>query len=401
MLSDPVPAMDDTSLIRCLWSDILRLPKPRNAIFSCLTPICLHVCAQTDSVGHAAVVAFHRDAYDIDIHLLRFFQNPHAFRSLQAKTGTLISGSNALQFLSREVFPDADLDLYTHPRHTRQVGLWLIDEGYSFTPRVSDLHRMLGALNTGTWASQMTIFENTLLVYEAEQDEYDSSDIKAVYHFEKLMGSLRVPSKVQVIACLQSPLHTILNFHSSASDGSYSSPNMLTTQSACVMNFVAYDAAYSIYPRATFRDKVSVAFKASTPAEMRAHAKYEGRGWTTLPNLYDSPEVVQSCFVDVQRHVGDSMTWTLPLDISDLRLRNIFKWDPVEYNSWSLSSTVTPGRVVPEFFVVRNAVFQYVYLVATASCVNELKRPADKYATAIRRHASRKKPTGRKITWIW
>src|SRR5882762_8146146 len=50
--------------------------------------------------------------FDINRHLSRYFPDPKAFRSVQARTATLIGGSNALQFLDRTVYENADLDLY-------------------------------------------------------------------------------------------------------------------------------------------------------------------------------------------------------------------------------------------------------------------------------------------------
>jgi hypothetical protein len=51
-------------------------------------------------------------AFNINRHLSRFFSDPKAFRSLQARTATVISGSGALQFFQRDVYPESDLDLY-------------------------------------------------------------------------------------------------------------------------------------------------------------------------------------------------------------------------------------------------------------------------------------------------
>jgi hypothetical protein len=39
--------------------------------------------------------------YNIEHHFGRYFDNPLSFRVLQAQTGTLVSGSNALQYFER------------------------------------------------------------------------------------------------------------------------------------------------------------------------------------------------------------------------------------------------------------------------------------------------------------
>ena len=50
--------------------------------------------------------------YIINNHLSRFFPDPIVFRSLQARTANLVSGSNALQFSDRTSYEEADTDVY-------------------------------------------------------------------------------------------------------------------------------------------------------------------------------------------------------------------------------------------------------------------------------------------------
>lgn len=88
------------------------------------------VCRQT----RTAVSAYMKEAFDIERLLKRFFDQPSAFRTLQARTGTLIAGSIALQYFDRSNYPSSDLDLYVHPRHRREVGMWLLSAGYAFYP---------------------------------------------------------------------------------------------------------------------------------------------------------------------------------------------------------------------------------------------------------------------------
>ena len=80
-----------------------------------------------------ARASFTRCTFNINHHLRRFFQNPLEFRTIQAETGTIISGSSALQFFNREIFEDSDLDLYLHPGHLERIGAWLMkSEGYIY-----------------------------------------------------------------------------------------------------------------------------------------------------------------------------------------------------------------------------------------------------------------------------
>ncbi|KAG2078133.1 hypothetical protein BDR04DRAFT_935918, partial [Suillus decipiens] len=66
--------------------------------------------------------------------LSRYFPDPLAFRFLQARTGLVISSSNALQFLDRRFYPESDLDLYAHPGHVYEALEWLVSVGYKFQP---------------------------------------------------------------------------------------------------------------------------------------------------------------------------------------------------------------------------------------------------------------------------
>ena len=171
------------------------------------------------------------------------------------------------------------------------------------------------------------------------------------------------------------------------------------------MNFVAYDATYSIYSQATFKHRVNLAFKTSTDADKSALAKYERRGWVTLSNVRPTGNI---WFIDVKHHVGDSMTWTIPLDTTCISLRHrlspsslIFKWDPVRYNTWSLSSMASSGRVRPLFLIVRSAVLRYAYLAANESTFNTLKHRTDKFRNVLWKDSQRKKLTLRRSTWTW
>ncbi|KAG2743357.1 hypothetical protein P692DRAFT_201723705, partial [Suillus brevipes Sb2] len=47
------------------------------------------------------------------------------FHSLQARTGLVISGSNAHQFLNHTSYPESYFDLYAHPGHLYELMEWL------------------------------------------------------------------------------------------------------------------------------------------------------------------------------------------------------------------------------------------------------------------------------------
>ena len=77
---------------------------------------------------------FLRRAYNVNKPLRRFFQDPIAFRVMQYETGTVVSGSFALQFFVRSYYLTADLDLYVTHSGAEKVGSWLQENGYTYVP---------------------------------------------------------------------------------------------------------------------------------------------------------------------------------------------------------------------------------------------------------------------------
>jgi hypothetical protein len=113
-------------------------------------------------------------AFNVDRHLSRFFEHPREFRALQARTGTLVSGSDALQFFERKRWPGADLDMYTHPCEDKAVGRWLIDHaGYTFQPNSVQPATFEDALNDP--------YSAPLLEGNNDTEELPDDDIEAFH----------------------------------------------------------------------------------------------------------------------------------------------------------------------------------------------------------------------------
>src|ERR1700722_19018160 len=102
------------------------------AILDNVSPRDLIRFSQTCLGARNAVQKYMRQAFNIHSHLFRFFKAPQEFRALQARTGTLISGSSALQFMDRSFYKESDLDLYVDRRYGREIGLWLMGQGYEY-----------------------------------------------------------------------------------------------------------------------------------------------------------------------------------------------------------------------------------------------------------------------------
>lgn len=111
----------------------------------------------------------------------------------------------------------------------------------------------------------------------------------------------------------------------------------LTPQTACVMNFITYERAYSLYPRGTFGDRQSLATNIAMRGVMnyrdeRAYQKYKARGW----KIYIQPtmkmfEASHSAFAPSPRQVGDSKCWTIPISP-----KLDFPPSAIEGNTWAL-----------------------------------------------------------------
>jgi hypothetical protein len=231
---------------------------------------------------HEIVLSYMMRAFNIDRILSRFFPDPNAFRVLQRQTATLISGSQALQFLDRTFYPESDLDLYLFPGREWDVGRYLLQIGYTFAPHKHQLPTFQATDKRGykpdprptaypklKWREELQLVCND----ESEVDSDDSEEcvrrhypskeekdkerstefrqIRHVYNF--LKPDPKNPSrklKVQLLVASRSPIEAILlNFHSSKPFLIYTSlPKKCHKLSAAVLNVISFEKAYSLYP---------------------------------------------------------------------------------------------------------------------------------------------------------
>ena len=202
------------------WLDTVEAPLSQNRRYLALIEILsdedillLDYCSAKSLVSlrrTCTAVKTHVDAYiaqkfNVDRILTRYFTNPNAFRYLQGWTGTLISGSSALQFFDRSFYPLSDLDLYVSKGWGPEVGHFLLQEGYSFVP---------GQKQHPTFDSALTEprVQNNAALYG------NFKGISGVFTFENTgRGGTR---KVQVMLAVRTPIEVILRFHSSMSNNS-------------------------------------------------------------------------------------------------------------------------------------------------------------------------------------
>ncbi|TFY80353.1 hypothetical protein EWM64_g3656 [Hericium alpestre] len=322
---------------------MLSVDEVYDRIFSCCSPGTLIRLSWTCRAAYAALHSYYRRGFNINRHLARYFPDPRAFRCLQARTGTLVSGSNALQFFDRTHYPNSDLDLYVSMTDAVVVADWLVAAGYVYQARHDQaqalrvaLFRMVenyesmesledafvwmnyglpGVAGVFTFVKPVDTTRSTTSPMETDDDddiavgemtEVDSSGS------ESEDGTEEPPSllKVQIIAAITMPLACILEFHSS-----------------CVFNFITHEKAYSLYPKATFEDRRTLLFKPANrlkPATQRAIEKYRQRGWKILynapPHWYDiggpkpgPDDPKDSALECTSRWADDGLTWVIPL----------------------------------------------------------------------------------------
>lgn len=186
---------------RILTNDLLF-----DIIFDACTPASIARLSLTCRTAYGAVKSYLTRACDVNGLLSRYFSDPLEFRSLQRRTGALISGSTALQLFLRERYPESDLDVYVRKDVREEVARWVLAQGYRFKPS----------------KYQNNDFEIAIAKPGKDRLEetrtYEFHGISFVFTFVKPLES--DPDKelqVQIIVATHTPMDVILAFHTSTS----------------------------------------------------------------------------------------------------------------------------------------------------------------------------------------
>ncbi|KAI1787861.1 hypothetical protein LXA43DRAFT_895612, partial [Ganoderma leucocontextum] len=299
--------------------------------------------SRTCKEADAAVSAYIAKAFDVDKRLRRFFSDPLAFRHIQARTATLISGSFALQLFDRTSYMSSDLDLYLHLEHRRTVGRWLLDEaGYSFSP----------------YRGQEEDFESAVLHKISRRGiRYSMPGVADILTFRKAqIGGDTL--KVQLIVARRTPMEVVLGFHST-----------------CVMNVISYQQAYCLFPHATVESHRSLlSWSSQSRSTRRAEGleKYKKRGFHMEHHLSPaelSAPIRESAtpFALGPRWLGDADTWVIPLETSYIPYppppnpysTGLYR-DPVSVASFSVRYDPSDGAIMT-FSVIESEALKYAY----------------------------------------
>jgi hypothetical protein len=335
---------------------------------------------------HEILQSYMKSAFSIDRLLLRFFPDPAKFRAIQRSTNTLISGSTALQFFARTLWPESDLDLYLWPGREAMLARYLIDAGYHFSPNKVQRPSFDEEDSTTYYADPrpdqwpVVSWRGFLEITERGSWPDDSEDLSADEDYERNggpRGLQRVYTflkdepnspgkllKVQLLVARRSPVEAIFAFHSSTLVLSFRSFLPTDKIIACVMNIISHSTAYSIYPHATYDRRITLytLYRKQGPlseAQSRpAVEKYEARGWTVYTYLGDKAEHL---FPYGRRWIDDKHSWVIPLP-SIPGDQPVSHSDPIDTTSWHL---IRKGPTI-DFNIVAGLLLDFAYVIDAA-----------------------------------
>ncbi|CAA7267482.1 unnamed protein product [Cyclocybe aegerita] len=321
-----------------------------DAIFDNIGPGDLVRYSRTCKAAREAVSSYNRRAFNLERVLSRYFTPTQItkLRELQFETGALISGSTALQLLDRSHYENSDLDLYVTHHSCKPIGLWLQSIGYQYEPKSTGraplaLRKLETALE---YVDPLERLKEHLLEGRKDHSFLDRSAsgylrVLNIYDFKKPNDN---NVKIQLMTTWHTPLECVLNFHST-----------------CVMNFITYDKAFSLYPQGTFNERRSLAYLPTIQGRKEVYEKYTDRGWKIVKNGWwrecDDPN---SAFAIGLRRVGDAHCWTVPLS-PKLDLPE----STMEGNTWCLDGNIETETPEMVFRFFKSPILSTRYLVGT------------------------------------
>ncbi|KAK0200318.1 hypothetical protein DFS33DRAFT_141992 [Desarmillaria ectypa] len=304
-------------------------------LFRDLAPLDLYNYSKVNREAYRSIASFRKRAYILNKYLLPYFTEEQSaeFRDLQEELGILISGSTAIQFFERDAgeYEASDLDLYVNHRQCYKVEAFLLQAGYHFRPRRSQQE---------SFEANASLVDRLMhFIFFTPTSSYANPAIAGVFDFYNAADK-----KIQLITSKYSPVDVILHFHST-----------------CVMNFITYSHAYSLYAKATFGERRSVPSRANKARDVAARKKYHDRGWRTVGVAPDDPAVE---FQNILRRVGDKYCWVIPLDHPSDNKGRSKEDDLVGIHTWKM-----------DFFKSRDPLMTYHILcsphLASKYCVTE------------------------------
>ena len=299
-------------------------------IFSHLDTKSILSLSRTSSGLRADIYSYR---WDINRKLDRFFQNPTAFRSALGRVDGLITGSFALQFFANKFWPESDLDINVREGPgIETLASYLEGEGYELvrnqtigtSPDYEEVFRM-------RHIRKVCILLKPRLVGSLVR-WLRADNLKQILTFTKPRGSGDGSSpelKVQIITTMFHPVVVILG----------------TFYTSCIVNFISWNKAYCIFPRATLLHNETVALVPPSDYNVPLHNKYSKRGWrlrtrpvemaSTIKNLPPRDVYPLGACLNADRRIGGRDTWTMKLNTTGVA-RPPQPDSVLEYSSFSV-----------------------------------------------------------------
>lgn len=309
---------------------------------------------------HQAVTAYIKDTFAIKPRLTVFFPDPVAFRTLQARTGTLISGDFALSYFDREPTP-SNLDLYVHPHQRREVGRWLIQHaGYTFRPM----------------EDQDPDFEGAVIFTLRMRSLGEIPGLAAAFTFHK-PGTNGQILTIQVIVGKRGPMEMILSSLSSELPAAPTFAIALTTPLtlACEMNIISFEKAYSLFPAASVEQCCSTR---NNPLPCSMKVDPERMGGNVCVRVRH-PSGALGGIPSGLHWLGDAHTWVIPLGIHGITphppltpYSSPLMTDPAAITSFYVRYNHADGLSI-SFFVLHSDALRYCYVVGARCLIDHLR----------------------------
>lgn len=331
---------------------------------------------QTCIAARAAINGFLRATFNVDRYLGSTMRDTSAFRLMQARTGTVITGAAALLFFARKHSPSDVISLYVNPGHGYEVARHLIDvQGFKYQPLGSKISQEFTD-------SSSTSDPEKLAVKQRMESVYSFKTVDEVHRFVRYVDK---GSEIELFVAMtaRSTIHAILCSHSSKlcyhKDNNFT--NLQLTTTAASMNFISYDIAVSLYPRATFIKKENHALfwnilnKGNDSGNDITRFDDLGYGRASWRSKAEAKEVLHT---GRMRRVGDGCSWMI--NLGNMDFSHVGKLTPtspdvkrnlVLENSWRLVGT--GGSVSMKYCVVSLPIFRYSYTVGNDEEAAEMR----------------------------
>ncbi|KAF9033550.1 hypothetical protein BJ165DRAFT_1534503 [Panaeolus papilionaceus] len=251
-----------------------------------------------------------------------------SFRYMQRSSGMVVSGLTALHFFARIPIRKPLLDLYVDRSHISTVVEWFEQRGYGH------------AKTEKTYGDSRTNIRQRLT-----RSAYRQSTIRLeLYNGE---------ANIRIFGCAASPLAVIL--------GGF--------PSTALMNFLTYEKAYCMFPKATLDEFISLAVVGpKDDDDMGAVNMIEEQGWSVVWQVGEgATRFPDGPFVTGVRHPGDSMCWTVEFSPIPNASTGWF-----EKNGFNVVDN--DGRLTVDFDEVRSTRQKYGHIVPLGEGVRYRRR---------------------------